>query len=116
MGEPVYLLISFIWLRWVFVAARGLSLVAESRGYSLGTVHRLLLAVTWTSVVAVQWLISCGSQTLEYAGFSHCDLRALEHGLRCFKACGIIPDQGSNLCLLPMQGIPIHCATREVPE
>ena len=25
----------YLWLRWVFVAARGLSLVAASRGYSL---------------------------------------------------------------------------------
>ena len=32
------------WLCWVFVAAHGLSLVAESRGYSLPVVHRLLTA------------------------------------------------------------------------
>ena len=85
MHAPLYLLILFIWLHRVFVAARGLSLVAESRGYSLAAVHRLLSAVARTSVVAVQWLISCGSQTLEYAGFSNCDFRALEHGL---SSCG----------------------------
>jgi len=32
-------------LHWVFVAARGLSLVALSRGYSLVVVHGLLVAV-----------------------------------------------------------------------
>ena len=31
------------WLRWVFIAAQGLSLVAVSRGYSVGVVHRLLI-------------------------------------------------------------------------
>ena len=35
----------YIWLRWVFVAARGLSLVAVSGGYSFLAVHRLLIAV-----------------------------------------------------------------------
>ena len=34
-----------IWLCWVFVAARGLSLVVASRGYSLVAVRGLLLAV-----------------------------------------------------------------------
>ena len=33
-------------LFWVFVAAWGLSLVAESKGYSLGAVHWLLIVVT----------------------------------------------------------------------
>ena len=35
----------FFWLRWVFIAAQGLSLVAVSRGYSLAVVHRLLIVV-----------------------------------------------------------------------
>ena len=34
----------FFWLCWVFVAARGLSLVAASGGYSV-VVHGLLIAV-----------------------------------------------------------------------
>ena len=33
------------WLPWVFTAMRGLSLVAESRGYSLVVVRGLLIAV-----------------------------------------------------------------------
>ena len=55
----------------------------------------------------------CGAQALGPAGFSSCGSRALEHRLSsscgarklsCFSACGIFPDQGSNLCLLHRQG------------
>ena len=35
----------FFWLCWVFVAARGLSLVAASRGLLFVAVRRLLIAV-----------------------------------------------------------------------
>ena len=34
----------YVWLSWVFIAAHGLSLVAESRGHVLAVVHRLLAA------------------------------------------------------------------------
>ena len=37
--------IHYFWLHWVFVAAHRLSLVAESRGYSLVAVRGLLIAV-----------------------------------------------------------------------
>ena len=37
-------LLIYFWLCWVFIAARGLSLVAVSRGYSVA-VHRFLIAV-----------------------------------------------------------------------
>ena len=40
----IYLFIYF-WLRWVFVAVCGLSLVAASGGYSFGVVRSLLIAV-----------------------------------------------------------------------
>ena len=41
----IILLINF-WLRRIFIAARGLSLVAESRSCSLVAVHRLLTAIS----------------------------------------------------------------------
>ena len=50
----------FFWLLWVFVVARGLSLVAESGGYSLVAVHRLLIAVA--SLVVVHGLSNCGTR------------------------------------------------------
>ena len=64
--------IFFFWLRWVFVAARGLSLVAASRGYSSLAVRRLLIVVAsccgawalgaWASVVAALRLSSYGTR------------------------------------------------------
>ena len=48
----------YFWLHWVFVAVQGLSLVAASRGYSLGVVHRLF--PLWELLL----LWSTGSRTL----------------------------------------------------
>ena len=42
----IYLFIYF-WLHWVFVAARGQSLVAPSRGYSL----------SWCEGISLWWLL-----------------------------------------------------------
>ena len=61
----------YFWLCWDFVAARGLSLVAASGGYSLlrctgfSLWWLLLLGVwalgTWASVVVARGLSSCGT-------------------------------------------------------
>ena len=58
-----------IWLHWVFVAARGLSLVAASGGYS-----SLWCAGSRSSgsVVAACGLSSSGTRALERTGFSSC--------------------------------------------
>ena len=56
----------FYWLYWVFVAPRGLSLGAASRGYSLVELHGLLIAVA----------SCCGAQSLGHTGFSSCYARA----------------------------------------
>ena len=50
-------------------------------------------------------LWSVGSAALRLSGFSSCGSRALEprHGLSCSVAHGIVPDQGSNPCLLHRQ-------------
>ena len=71
----IYLCIYF-WLRWVFVAARGLSLVAGERGLLFVAVRRLLICGgfsccgaralgVWASVVVAHRLSSCGSRALE---------------------------------------------------
>ena len=70
----------YLWLCWVFVSVRGLSLVAASRGLSLS---RPLL------------LRSIGSRR---AGSV-----IVAHGPSCSAACGIFPDQGSNPCPLHWQ-------------
>ena len=59
-----YLLIYF-WLRWVFVAARGLSLVVASRGYSSLRCAGLL-----------QWLLLLRSMGSRQEGFSICGMQA----------------------------------------
>ena len=56
------------WLCWVFVAAVGLSLVAESRGVS-----------SW-------WLLLLQARAV-----------AVPHGLSCPEARGIFPDQGQHI-------------------
>ena len=79
----------FFWLRWVFVAALGLSPVVASGGYSLVVVYGLLLAVA---------SLCCRAPALGRAGFG-----AVVHGLSCLVAYGIFLDQGSNPCPLPWQ-------------
>ena len=91
---------SLFWLRLVFVAALGLSLVAVGRGHSslqcMGFSLRwpLLLRSTGSrhavSAVVARRLQSAGSA-------------AVVHGLHCSVACGIFLDQGSNPCLLHWQ-------------
>ena len=71
---PVNLFIYF-WLRWVFVAARRLSLVAASRGYSS----------LWRVGFSLQWLLLLWSMGSRHAGFSSCGSQVLEHRLR---SCG----------------------------
>ena len=54
--------IIYFWLRWVFVAVRGLSLVAASGGYSL----------SWCAGFSLRWLLLLRSTGSRRAGFSSC--------------------------------------------
>ena len=90
----------YFWLHWVFIAARGLSLVAASggcsslrcTGFSLGgfSCCRAWALGAWASVVVPCGLWNAGSVVVA-------------HGLSCSAACRIFPDQGSNPCLLHWQ-------------
>ena len=53
--EFYFILCICFWLYWVSITARGPSLVAASRGYSLVAVHRLL-PIAVASLVAENWL------------------------------------------------------------
>ena len=77
-----------LWLRWVFVAARGLSLVAGSGGYSS----------LWCAGFSLWWLL-----LLRSAGSGCVASVVVAHGLSCSAARGIFPDQGSNPCPLHWQ-------------
>ena len=77
----------YVWLRWVFIAACGLSLVA-SGGYSCSawashcggfSCCGAWTLGTWASVVAARGLSSCGTRALELTGFSSCGTWALGH-------------------------------------
>ena len=83
-------------LCWVFTDAWTFLQFLRVRGCTLVAMHRLLSEVsslasehglqgTWGSVVAAPELQSIGSVVV--------------HGLSCSAACGIFPDQRSNLCL-----------------
>ena len=63
----MYLFIYF-WLSWVFVAARGLSLVVASGGYSS----------LWCVGFSLRWLLLLWSTGSRHAGFSSRGSRALE--------------------------------------
>ena len=83
----VYLFI-YLWLCWVFVSVRGLSLVVASGGHSS-------LRCASLSLSRLLLLRSTGSRR---AGSV-----IVAHGPSCPAACGIFPDQGSNPCPLHWQ-------------
>ena len=78
----------YLWLCWVFVSVRGLSLVAASGGHSSSRCAGL-------SLLRPLLLRSTGSRR---AGSV-----IVAHGLSRSGACGIFPDQGSNPCPLHWQ-------------
>ena len=83
----IYLFI-YLWLRWVFVSVRGLSLVAASGGHSSSRCAGL-------SLLRPLLLRSTGSRRAGSA--------IVAHGPSCSVARGILPDQGSNPCPLHWQ-------------
>ena len=83
-----YLFIIYVWLCWVFVSVRGLSLVVASEGHSSSRCMGLSL-----SRPLLLW--STGSRC---AGSV-----VVAHGPSCSTAFGILPDQGSNPCPLHRQ-------------
>ena len=83
----IYLFI-YVWLCWVLVSVRGLSLVAASGGHSSSQ-------CTGLSLSRPLLLRSTGSRR---AGSV-----VMAHGSSCSTAYGILPDQGSNPCPLHWQ-------------
>ena len=83
-----FYLFIYLWLCWVFVSVRGLSLVVASGGHSSSRCAGLSLS-------RPLFLRSKGSRR---AGSV-----IVAHGPSCSAACGIFPDQGSNPCPLHWQ-------------
>ena len=67
------------WLHWVFVAARGLSLVAASGGYSS----------LWCAGFSLPWLLLLRSTGSRCVGFSSCGTRAQELQRVGSSSCGV---------------------------
>ena len=84
----IYLFIYYLWLCWVFVSVRGLSLVVASGGHSSSRCAGL-------SLLQPLLLRSTGSRR---AGSV-----IVAHGPSCSAAYGIFPDQGSIPCPLHWQ-------------
>ena len=78
----------YLWLCWVFVSVRGLSLVVASGGHSS----------SWCAGLSLSWPLLSQSTGSRCAGSV-----IVAHGLSCSAACGIFPDQGSNPCPLHWQ-------------
>ena len=97
----------YLWLPWVLVATCGLSLVVASRA--------ALRCGLRAAGFSLQWLLLFRSTGSRATGFSSCG----NWGLVAPWACGILPDQASNLCPLHWghngsRQLLIHCATREI--
>ena len=83
-----FLIYFYLWLCWVFVSVRGLSLVAASGGHSS----------SWCAGHSLSRAL-----LLQSTGSRRAGSVVVVHGLRCSAACGIFPDQGSNPCTLHWQ-------------
>ena len=77
-----------LWLCWVFVSVRALSLVVASRGHSSSRCAGFSLS---------------RPLLLRSTGSRRAGSVVVAHGPSCSMACGIFPDQGSNLCPLHWQ-------------
>ena len=84
----------FISVHWVFAAVCGLFPIAGSRGCSLVLVQELLVAVVSLVEAPKPW----GTGSIDVG-----------HRLSSPVACGIFPDQGSNLC-------PLHWQADSLPR
>ena len=81
-------LLIYLWLCWVFVSVRGLSLVAASGGHSSSRCVGLSLS---------------RPLSLRGTGSRRAGSAIVAHGPSCSAARGIFPDQGSNPCPLHWQ-------------
>ena len=78
----------YLWLCWVFVSVRGLSLVAASGGHTSSRCAGLSLS---------------RPLLLRSTGSRRAGSVVVAQGPSCSAACGIFPDQGSNPCPLHWQ-------------
>ena len=78
----------YLWLCWVFIAALGVSLVAECEGCSQVAVLGLLIVVA--SLVGEHRLLAVGASVAVAPRLLSLASVVVAHGLSCFSACGIL--------------------------
>ena len=78
----------YLWLCWVFISVRGLSLVVASGGHS--SLRCAGLSLSWPLLLRSTGSRRAGSVTVA-------------HRPSCSTACGMFPDQGLNPCPLHWQ-------------
>ena len=103
-----FILFFYLWLRWVFVAVRELSLVAASGGYSS----------LRCSGFSLQWLLLLQSTGSRRTGFSSCSTQAQQLWCMGFVAPRHVGSSRTrDQTRVPCIGRRIlnHCATKEVP-
>ena len=83
-----FYLFIYLWLCWVFVSVRGVSLVAASGGHSS----------SWCADLSLSRPLLLRSTGSRRAGSV-----IVAHGPSCSAACGIFPGHGSNPCPLHWQ-------------
>ena len=96
------------WLRWVFVAACGLSLVVARGDYSL----------LWCTGFSLQCLLLLQSTGSSHVGFSSCSTWAQElwcTGLVALQHVGSSWTRARTCVPCTGRRILNHCTTREVP-
>ena len=92
----------------------GFSLVLESGGYSLVGVCELLIAVT--SLVAEHSLQGTQAAVVVVPGLWSTGSVVVAYRLGCFTACGSLPKQGSNPCLLHWQANSLPLSHQGSPK
>ena len=96
-----FYLFIYLWLCWVFVSVRGLSLLAATGGHSS----------SWCTGLSLSRPLMLWSTGSRHAGSA-----IVTHGPSHSAACGIFPDQSSNPCPLHWQADsqPLHHQGRPV--
>ena len=91
----------YVWLCWVFVSVRGLSLVVASGGHSS----------SWCTGLSLSWPLLLRSTGSRRAGSV-----VVAHRPSCSTACGIFPDQARTHVACISRQILNHCTTREAQK
>ena len=94
--------IIYFWLYQVMVAVQTF-LQLQRTGATV--MHRLPIVVA--SLVVETGYSSCGTWGQQLGLLQSTGTTVAAHGLSCSAACGIFLDQGSNLCLLQVDSLPL---------